>query len=314
MTKSRLSKLHSFRSIITHCVRNSGSKRDESSFLASGLSDNLQSGEGYEDRTNNLSPNFNRLQKSRYTSKNPMPVKASTSVSKHGHDPAPTPLSNTSDDDHLINPKLLKEKTHFVQSAHNIRPYSSMHLDSGETRDDETVSPLRAPKTKICLETMNSLDKLEVLFTSRKNLSTLYNAPITSPSDQKADEEHDEAASNSIPGPEVKKVSCNCKKSKCLKLYCDCFAANEGCGPDCNCTNCYNNDEHRNERKNAMDSVLERNPNAFQSKVEVAQQIIDVTFFPLLLETHLKQQKNRRKQRITRSDITRAVTVRSPAA
>lgn len=29
----------------------------------------------------------------------------------------------------------------------------------------------------------------------------------------------------SMLGPEVKRKLCNCKNSKCLKLYCECFAA-----------------------------------------------------------------------------------------
>ena len=29
--------------------------------------------------------------------------------------------------------------------------------------------------------------------------------------------------------------TCNCKKSKCLKLYCDCFTYGLTCGPECNC-------------------------------------------------------------------------------
>ena len=36
------------------------------------------------------------------------------------------------------------------------------------------------------------------------------------------------------------KTTCNCKKSKCLKLYCECFANGTGCGPDCNCQDCVN--------------------------------------------------------------------------
>lgn len=35
-------------------------------------------------------------------------------------------------------------------------------------------------------------------------------------------------------------IRCNCKKSKCLKLYCDCFASGYGCSDDCNCVNCEN--------------------------------------------------------------------------
>lgn len=39
-----------------------------------------------------------------------------------------------------------------------------------------------------------------------------------------------------------KKKPCNCKQSKCLKLYCECFASGGYCDPStCNCINCCNN-------------------------------------------------------------------------
>ncbi|GLG98115.1 Protein lin-54 homolog [Gryllus bimaculatus] len=59
---------------------------------------------------------------------------------------------------------------------------------------------------------------------------------------------------------------CNCTKSQCLKLYCDCFANGEFCNL-CNCNNCYNNLEHEEDRQRAIRSCLERNPNAFRPKI-----------------------------------------------
>ncbi|KAK9505290.1 hypothetical protein O3M35_009380 [Rhynocoris fuscipes] len=59
---------------------------------------------------------------------------------------------------------------------------------------------------------------------------------------------------------------CNCTKSMCLKLYCDCFANGEFCN-QCNCTCCYNNLEHEEERQRAIKSCLERNPTAFRPKI-----------------------------------------------
>uniref|UniRef100_A0AAQ4NX85 Lin-54 DREAM MuvB core complex component n=1 Tax=Gasterosteus aculeatus aculeatus TaxID=481459 RepID=A0AAQ4NX85_GASAC len=44
---------------------------------------------------------------------------------------------------------------------------------------------------------------------------------------------------------------CNCTKSQCLKLYCDCFANGEFCN-NCNCNNCFNNLEHETERLKAI--------------------------------------------------------------
>jgi hypothetical protein len=42
-----------------------------------------------------------------------------------------------------------------------------------------------------------------------------------------------------------KVIGCNCKKSRCLKLYCDCFAKRVFCGPSCKCVECYNVDDDR---------------------------------------------------------------------
>ncbi|XP_009674849.1 protein lin-54 homolog isoform X6 [Struthio camelus] len=59
---------------------------------------------------------------------------------------------------------------------------------------------------------------------------------------------------------------CNCTKSLCLKLYCDCFANGEFCN-NCNCTNCYNNLDHENDRQKAIKACLDRNPEAFKPKI-----------------------------------------------
>ena len=62
------------------------------------------------------------------------------------------------------------------------------------------------------------------------------------------------------------KVSCTCPKSKCLKLYCECFSRKTYC-EDCNCVNCHNTLEFENIRKNAISMTLDRNPNAFDPKI-----------------------------------------------
>ncbi|KAK2654797.1 hypothetical protein Ddye_014653 [Dipteronia dyeriana] len=59
---------------------------------------------------------------------------------------------------------------------------------------------------------------------------------------------------------------CHCKKSRCLKLYCDCFAAGEYCD-GCNCNCCRNTIEHEALREEATEIILERNPNAFRPKI-----------------------------------------------
>lgn len=86
---------------------------------------------------------------------------------------------------------------------------------------------------------------------------------------------------------------CNCRKSQCLKLYCDCFNAGLFCvAGSCRCIDCHNNSvrstnvkferwrgrfvtmpafaaqSHESQRNLAIVGVLERRPGAFQSKVQ----------------------------------------------
>lgn len=59
---------------------------------------------------------------------------------------------------------------------------------------------------------------------------------------------------------------CNCTKSQCLKLYCDCFANGEFCH-NCNCNGCLNNLPNEEERQRSIKQCLDRNPNAFKPKI-----------------------------------------------
>ena len=69
-----------------------------------------------------------------------------------------------------------------------------------------------------------------------------------------------------FPPPSVGKT-CNCKNSRCLKLYCECFAGGFLCRESCRCVACRNNEECATERRSAVEAVLERNPNAFRPKI-----------------------------------------------
>ncbi|VDL99436.1 unnamed protein product [Schistocephalus solidus] len=68
---------------------------------------------------------------------------------------------------------------------------------------------------------------------------------------------------NSLTNP---RKPCNCTKSHCLKLYCECFAQGQLC-QNCNCNNCMNNLAYEEERGRAIKMTLERNPMAFHPKI-----------------------------------------------
>lgn len=66
------------------------------------------------------------------------------------------------------------------------------------------------------------------------------------------------------PPTKTKTVICNCLKSKCLKLYCECLAAGQQC-INCNCVGCNNNDQYGAKRAEAISVITARNPAAFSS-------------------------------------------------
>ncbi|KAJ9168314.1 hypothetical protein P3X46_019857 [Hevea brasiliensis] len=75
-------------------------------------------------------------------------------------------------------------------------------------------------------------------------------------------------------GTPKKPKQCNCKNSRCLKLYCECFAAGIYCN-GCNCLNCCNNVANEKARQEAVGATLERNPNAFRPKIASSPQSLD---------------------------------------
>ncbi|KDP33626.1 hypothetical protein JCGZ_07197 [Jatropha curcas] len=70
---------------------------------------------------------------------------------------------------------------------------------------------------------------------------------------------------SSIDGDGCKR--CNCKKTKCLKLYCDCFAAGMYCADPCACQGCFNRPEYEDTVLETRQQIESRNPLAFAPKV-----------------------------------------------
>jgi len=60
-----------------------------------------------------------------------------------------------------------------------------------------------------------------------------------------------------------KKRKCNCKKSRCLKMYCDCFKLKEFCN-GCNCIGCMNIPQNEKTRSKMMKEIKARDPLAFE--------------------------------------------------
>jgi hypothetical protein len=62
-------------------------------------------------------------------------------------------------------------------------------------------------------------------------------------------------------------IFCKCSKSKCLKMYCDCFTQGYFCDERCNCVECHNGEQNQKEIRSARALIKSRNKIAFTSKV-----------------------------------------------
>jgi hypothetical protein len=72
-----------------------------------------------------------------------------------------------------------------------------------------------------------------------------------------------------LQGGQPSRCRCNCKNSRCLKLYCECFRSGQYCD-ECHCSNCFNNSAHEALRQEAVEATLARNANAFRNKILLA--------------------------------------------
>jgi hypothetical protein len=65
--------------------------------------------------------------------------------------------------------------------------------------------------------------------------------------------------------------TCNCRNSRCLKLYCECFKSKGFCSSKCSCKNCHNSQLKDAERKNKLTKLK----NSISGKEASMTEILD---------------------------------------
>lgn len=83
--------------------------------------------------------------------------------------------------------------------------------------------------------------------------------------------------------------ACNCDRSNCLKLYCECFKAGELC-VECNCKNCYNNTAYNLKRKKTINAILAKNKDAFKRRVTGVSKAGGARVTPLPVDWHTRHE------------------------
>ncbi|KAJ6309015.1 hypothetical protein OIU76_018582 [Salix suchowensis] len=104
---------------------------------------------------------------------------------------------------------------------------------------------------------------------SQTKLHVLLRSPLSFNSCRKSESPRiflPQARTKIINGTPKSHRQCHCKQSKCLKLYCECFASGSYCD-ECSCANCHNNVENEDVRREATECILKRNPNAFKPRI-----------------------------------------------
>ena len=69
------------------------------------------------------------------------------------------------------------------------------------------------------------------------------------------------------------KKCCTCKKSQCLKLYCECFSSQGYCS-GCSCVNCHNIPEYEDERTLSISKITKKKQSKFAKQL-LCEEIID---------------------------------------
>lgn len=180
--------------------------------------------------------------------------------------PKPNPAMPTKSTAILLN----NTQKPVVNTPIDLKPASG-HSQSFEITTVPKSEPL-PPAQKLPIEARTNRDKRS--YSPDPNSSTLYYSTLKLPSPEPTEGKFRPNGKRFVKLLKTTSISlshtanrsrkhCNCTKSQCLKLYCDCFASGEFC-QNCNCKECFNTLEKEDERQKAIKICLERNPHAFK--------------------------------------------------
>ncbi|CAA0838338.1 Protein tesmin/TSO1-like CXC 2 [Striga hermonthica] len=167
-----------------------------------------------------------------------------------------------------------------LRSAHtfSIAGKKSMHVNESHPVDSSNYSSMLPPVENVSVSTddnrhgSHSAAGVTSLEVTPSNDSIILNSLATPGIKRKCTEKaggSKEFAKMKLlnPGEGGGCKRCNCKKSKCLKLYCDCFAAGIYCAEPCACQDCFNTPKYEGMVIETRQKIESRDPLAFAPRV-----------------------------------------------
>jgi hypothetical protein len=174
---------------------------------------------------------------------------------------SPSPLVATAYPSHSLSPSSPPSSAHTATTPMSYPTQSLSHSAPSTPTPPSDVSALAqqiqeeiAQQELIQQQSLNQLVSLQYQKSALQSLVDSFNSPpCSSPEAPVTD------IDLSVVGD--KRKGCNCKKSRCLKLYCECFAKQDYCGVWCRCEGCYNKNDpkYSNHRRRSLSaSALSR--------------------------------------------------------
>ena len=125
------------------------------------------------------------------------------------------------------------------------------------------MAPEKAPRVrssgkKMCPESSKLLEPLTL-----ENRTAEMGRRADRPADAAAAKQTFPASAPPPHGNGGSVAPCKCKRNRCLKRYCPCFALGRFCGEACRCSDCRNRSEHQDLVLKNIARVRKRNKNGF---------------------------------------------------
>lgn len=196
----------------------------------------------------------------------------------------PTPITNNKHESYLKTMNKYKENPDYENNIPTIKkvpPFNSgTPLNTNEAKRIDEEAHAKNLNIHAFYSTPKASQDHSYSLMKTNNETNQPNFTINKIKTWKNDTKNEEVSVNELIMPDsqesfplMKKIVCNCKKSRCLKLYCDCFAVGEYCSKDCNCLSCANVVDNEDERYSSMMALMERNPLAFKPKYDKKEEI-----------------------------------------